>query len=748
LQRPPIHIKGGIRAKKSAGMEFLFYSLIFDCKCQPMYLSEQTKEIQNHTRALLKNIDEISTDQVKLLREVLHFHEYRYYIMNDPLISDFEYDQLYKALEKIEKEHPELITSTSPTQRVAKGLTKDFPTVQHLVPMLSLENSYDAEDLLDWDRKARELSGLQEIEYCVEPKFDGASISLIYENDVLVRGATRGNGVEGDEITANVIQIRSIPLHAKFSSYGIAQIEVRGEVLMNKNSFKKYNDQLAEHNLPPLANPRNAAAGSLRIKDPNEVKRRNLEAFIYHVSYFTTTDGSTVSLDENKKSVIRTPSSLHDALKTHSGTLEMLWNVGFRSPQQERKVFRGIQQVIDFCPQFEEQRDRMPYEIDGMVIKVNDIALQDKLGMTTHHPRWAMAFKFKARQGTSVLRKIEFQVGRTGSITPVAKIDPVAIGGVTVTSISLFNEEVVKEKDVRIGDTVLVERAGDVIPYIVKSLPELRTGTESLISFPTNCPVCGDELFKPEGEAVWRCVNVNCKAQVVERIIHFVSKDAMDIRSLGEANVRKFFELGFLRDIPSIYALPFDKIGALEGFGKKSITNLQAAIDQSKQQPLHRLIYALGIRYVGENTAKTLANVVHHILDFKDYSLEQLQTLEDVGVKVANSIYQFFSNEDNVRVLEKLEQLGVNLTNQKKQTLKGEALKGLTFLFTGTLEQIKRSEAEELVEEKGGSILSGVSSKLNYLVVGEDAGSKLEKAKKIQSIRIINEDDFLKMIKA
>ena len=711
-----------------------------------MYVSDQTKEIQTHTRELLKTIDTVSSNQVKLLREVIHFHEYRYYILNDPLISDFEYDQLYKALEKIEKENPELIISSSPTQRVAKGLTKEFPTVQHLVPMLSLENSYDSEDLMDWDRKARELGGLPEIEYCVEPKFDGASISLIYENDLLARAATRGNGVEGDEITPNVLQIRSIPLHAKFSGYGISQIEVRGEVLMNKTSFKKYNDQLAEHNLPPLANPRNAAAGSLRIKDPNEVKRRNLEAFIYHVSYFTTVDGSRVSLDENKKSVIHSATSLHEALKTHAGTLEMLWNLGFKSPMKERRICRGIQEVIDLCPSFEQERDQMPYEVDGMVIKVNDISLQDRLGMTTHHPRWAMAFKFKARQGTSVLRKIEFQVGRTGSITPVAKIDPVAIGGVTVTSISLFNEEVVREKDVRIGDTVLVERAGDVIPYIVKSLPELRTGKEELITFPSNCPACGDELYKPAEEAVWRCVNVNCKAQVVERIIHFVSKDAMDIRSLGDANVRKFYELGLLTDIPSIYCLPFDKIGTLEGFGKKSITNLQAAIENARQQPLHRLIYALGIRYVGENTAKTLANVVSHILDFKNYSIEQLQTLEDVGVKVATSIYQFFSNDDNIHVLERLEALGVNLHNQKKQAHKGETLKGITFLFTGTLSQVKRTEAESLVEEKGGSILSGVSSKLNYLVVGEDAGSKLEKAKKIQSIRIISETDFLQLI--
>lgn len=389
----------------------------------------------------------------------------------------------------------------------------------------------------------------------------------------------------------------------------------------------------------------------------------------------------------------------------------------------------------------------MPYEIDGMVIKVNDILTQEKLGMTTHHPRWAIAYKFQARQATSTLLHVEYQVGRTGSITPVAKIEPVAVGGVTVTSISLFNEDVVREKDLMIGDTVLVERAGDVIPYIVKPLTELRKGSEKKIVFPRNCPVCKDELVKPEGEAVLRCINVNCKAQVVERIIHFVSKDAMDIRSLGDANVRKFYELGYLTSIPQIYSLPFDKIGTMEGFGKKSITNLEAAIESSKTQPLHRLIFGLGIRYVGETTAKTLANVVHHLLEFKDYSLEQLQTLDDVGVKVAGSIFEFFSNKDNIHVLESLEKSGLSLLNTKRNERKSGGLDGTSFLFTGTLENIKRSEAEELVEGKGGSILGSVSSKLDYLVVGTDAGSKLEKAKKIQNIRIINEEEFMKLIR-
>ncbi len=694
-----------------------------------MYSSDQTHRLQQETSALLSQVTEKAPGQrqVEALREVLRFHEYRYAILNDPLISDFEYDSLYKALEKIEQEHPGLVSPDSPTQRVASGLTRDFPTVQHLVPMLSLENSYNEEDLLDWDRKARELTGLASLEYCIEPKFDGASISLIYENDQLLRGVTRGDGLAGDEITANIRQIRSVPLSAAFSRYGIQLVEIRGEVLMNKNNFKKYNEQLAEQHLPPLANPRNAAAGSLRIKDPKEVSRRNLEAFLYHVSYYT-------------------PITAHPALATHSGSLKMLWDLGFRSPQKELRTVKGIRAVVDYCRAFEQQRDGLPYEIDGMVIKVDSIDLQDRMGMTTHHPRWAIAFKFKARQATSTLRKVEFQVGRTGSITPVAKIDPVPLSGVTVSSISLFNEDVVREKDLRIGDQVLVERAGDVIPYIVKPLTELRTGKETPIAFPTHCPVCHDPLVKPEGEAVWRCVNITCPAQVVERIIHFSSKDAMDIRSFGDANVRKFYELGFLKDIPGIYRLPYDKIRELEGFGEKSVANLQTAIEISRQQPLHRLIFGLGIRYVGETTAKVLAAAISHLTDLAGYSPEELQALEDVGPKVATSVFQFFHNPDNLHLVKELESLGLSLKTSKSTVATEGNLDGQTFLFTGTLTRLKRSEAEEAVEKNGGKLLSGVSSKLNYLVVGEDAGSKLEKAKKNPAIQILTEDEFIKLL--
>ena len=709
-----------------------------------MYNNEQTKVLQKKTEEWLitanaANISEILKDNIEDLRNCLRFHEYRYYVQTDPLISDFEYDTLYKLLEHFEKENPDEITADSPTQRVGKGLIKDFPKTQHLVPMLSLENSYNAEDLLDFDRKARELSGLDEIEYCVEPKFDGASISLVYENDLLTRGVTRGDGEVGDEITLNVKQIKSVPLSAKFSEYNIEQIEIRGEVLMNKRNFKAYNDALIEEGIPPLANPRNAAAGSLRIKDTAEVSKRNLEAFLYHVSFITNLETSATANPKLQTQNSKLPS-------THSGMLEMLWNLGFRSPKKEMQVFKGIDGVIKHVHDFEKLRDNLGYEIDGMVIKVNDLKLQDRLGMTSHHPRWAIAFKFKARQGTSKLLAVEFQVGRTGAVTPVAKIEPVQVGGVTVGSISIHNEEYIKEKDLMLGDTILIERSGDVIPQIVKSFPELRKGDEKKIEFPSLCPVCSNALYKPEEDAVWRCVSLTCPAQIVEGIIHFVSKDAMDIRSFGEANVRKFYEMGLLKSIPDVYSLPYDEIGKLDGFGEKSITKLQQAIEDSKKQPLNRIIYALGVRYVGETTAKTLANAVDHLTNFKDFTEEQLMQLDDVGVKVAKTVYTFFHNADNLQLLQKLEELGVQLKNEKKGTVTDGNLSGLTFLFTGTLSQLKRSDAEVLVENNGGKILGAVSSKLNYLVAGENAGSKLEKAKKIPAIHVISEEEFIKML--
>ena len=692
-----------------------------------MYNNQDIKALQQLTNKILQS-KEIA--DVNALRKVLRFHENRYYVLNEPLISDEEYDRIYKQLEKFEKNNPASITVDSPTQRVGAALNKEFKTTAHLVPMLSLENSYNPDDLVAWDERLRSLLGGASVEYSVEPKFDGASLSLFYENNLLERGVTRGNGVAGDDVTLNIRQVGSIPLSADFDSYGIEKIEIRGEVLMNKISFKLFNDSLISEGMAPLANPRNAAAGALRMKDPSAVRKRKLEAIFYHVSFIESTQKSI------NGSLIPT---------THSGTLELLNQLGFKTPIQEIKVFSSIQQVVEYCLDFEVLRDKLSYEIDGMVIKVNQIELQQQAGSTSHHPRWAMAFKFKARQATSQLLTIEYQVGRTGAVTPVAKIEPVHIGGVTVSSVSLFNENIIAEKDIRVGDTVIVERAGDVIPYIVKPLIELRTGKEKKIIFPTQCPVCNTELVKPEGEAVWRCENINCEAQVVERISHFVSKDAMDIKSLGEANVRKFFSMGIIKDIPSVYNIDFTQLSNLEGFGQKSIDNLKSAIEISKKQPLHRLIFGLGIRYVGETTAKALAKSVDSIFELEQLTTEQLSTIKDIGIKVSESIYDFFQNKENLKTIKDLADSGVNISGERQEEKEGK-LTGSTFLFTGTLPGLKRNEAEQLAEKNGGKILSSVSANLTYLVAGESAGSKLEKAKKIKSIQIINEDEFLNLI--
>ena len=719
-----------------------------------MFNAQQVRALQQDSIKWLSSAEgEITADNIEELRNILRFHEHRYYVENDPLISDSEYDTIYKKLQKFEEANAGLITADSPTQRVGKGLIKSFPKVQHLVPMLSLDNSYNADDLIDFDRKVRELSKQENIEYCIEPKFDGASISLVYENDQLLTGITRGDGEVGDDITPNIKQIRSLPLSAAFSKYGIETIEFRGEVLMNKNNFVAYNKGLMEEGLPPLANPRNAAAGTLRMKDPAIVSKRNLEAFLYHVSFLgmqttddrrQTTEHSNENELSNKKGQSINQSTNQPIPHSHSGMLEMLWQLGFKSPKKEMKVVHGIDAVIKYVNEFEAGRDALPYEIDGMVIKVNDLNMQDQLGMTSHHPRWAIAFKFKARQATSKLLGVEFQVGRTGAVTPVAKIAAAQVGGVTVTSISVHNEDYIKEKDLKIGDAILIERSGDVIPQIVKSLPELRTGEEKEIEFPKVCPVCNDALVRPEGEAVWRCVNINCEAQVVERIIHFVSKDAMDIKSFGEANVRKFYAMGLIKNVPGIYDLKADMFGNMEGFGAKSVTNLMEAIEASKQQPLHRLIYGLGIRYVGETTAKTLAQNIPDIFELAKKSEDELKQMDDVGVKVADSIAEFFKNEDNVHMLQNLAEKGLQTKAQPKQKIEG-GLVGQTFLFTGTLAKLKRADAEAMAEALGGKIMSGVSSKLNYLVVGADAGSKLEKAKKLMTVNIISEDEFIEL---
>ncbi|HET8573555.1 MAG TPA: NAD-dependent DNA ligase LigA [Edaphocola sp.] len=690
-----------------------------------------SKSLLNNVTEELKS--ENAENYIAQLRAVINYADWKYYIQDNPVLADQEYDRLFKQLKTAEEQFPQFLAPDSPTQRIAKGLSDKFPTIPHLVPMLSLENSYNEEDLREWDKRCKSFLPGETVSYTVEPKYDGAGISLYYENDLLQRGVTRGDGIQGEDITPNIRQIKAIPLSAPFSTEGIESIEIRGEVIIPKKAFEKYNNQRLEAGLALLANPRNAASGTLRMLDPTEISRRGLHAVLYHVSYMGHHDKNP----ENPQ-----------IFNNHYNLLRWLYQCGFSTPVKDMKICVGIEEVIDYCREYEVKRDDLPFEIDGMVIKVNSLKQQEDMGQTTHHPRWAMAFKFKARQATSKLLRAGFQVGRTGTITPVAKIEPVALGGVTISSVSLFNEDIVREKDLRIGDQVLVERAGDVIPYIVKPLSELRTGTEIPIQFPDHCPECGEVLIKPEGEAAWRCMNMACPAQVVEHLIHYASKDAMDIRNLGEANIRRFYDLGWLRTVPDIYRLDFDKIRDLPKMGPKSAENLETAIEASKRQPLPRLIFGLGIRFVGETTARTLATSVQHIFELKDRSVEQLCQLEDIGPKVAASVYQFFHIPENLQLLSDLAGFGVNLQHRSDEHASQDGLfRDKTFLFTGTLSHFKRSEAEAQVEAQGGKILNGVSSKLHYLVVGADAGSKLEKAKKLGNITILKEEDFLALLK-
>ncbi len=692
-------------------------------------------EMQVQTDNLLYK--KLTKEDIVPLRELIQYHDWKYYVKAEPSISDVEYDKIFKSLKTLEEKNPELITADSPTQRVAQALTSDFTSVAHTVPMLSLSNSYNADDLNAFDESVMKLSNREGISYCVEPKFDGASIALVYENDQLVRGATRGNGTEGEEITANAKQLKNVPITALFSKYGIGKIELRGEVVIELNNFDQMNIEREREGLKVFQNSRNTASGSLRMKDPNEVAKRNLEAFIYQIGYVVDADGKEM---------------LGEKFTSHFQNIEMLAELGFQTPQEEKTLSTNIQDVIQFAQGWEQKRDNYNYEIDGMVIKVDDLRLQNTLGSTAHHPRWAIAYKFKARQATTQLLNIEYQVGRTGAVTPVAKLDPVRLAGVTVSSVSLHNADFIAEKDVHIGDYVRVERAGDVIPYIASVDLSKRKELEVVV-FPTTCPSCEAKLVRPEGDAVWRCDNVECPAQTEERMIHFVSKGAMDIDGMGKDIVKRFIAEGLLENVEDIYRFDYEKVLALEGWKEKSIENLKKGVELSKQQPLWRLLVGLGIRHVGSATAKMLEKQIQRVDDLINWTMESLAELEDVGPKVAESVMSFFQNEENQVLLKNLEELGVKVEKtEEDNVLKSNKLEGLTFLFTGALSRFSRDKAKALVEENGGKNVSGVSAKLNYLIAGEKAGSKLTKAEKINEkagetiVNIISEDDFLEMI--
>lgn len=701
-----------------------------------MYTPESQQQFVELSKKFLQS--PAGRDDMDQLRACLIFHERKYYIEDNPLISDFEYDKLYHRLVELEEQFPDRITPDSPTQRVSTDLSGDFPPVQHLVPMLSLDNSYNEDDLRGFDNAVRKLCGLPanvDIAYCVEPKFDGGSISLVYENDLLVRAATRGNGATGEEITPNARSLSSIPLRAGFLQHGIVKAELRGEALIKKDNFEKINKEREKEGLTLFANPRNAATGGLRTKDANETRRRGLEAFVYQLAYAVDAQGNDMLA----------------SLQTHLAGIELLGSLGFKIPEREKKLCTNIKEAGEFIRSWEARRDDYHYEIDGMVLKVNELKLQEKCGFTAHHPRWAIAFKFKAKQATSKLLSVEYQVGKIGSITPVAKIEPVYLAGVTVSSISLHNEEFIRSKDLRLGDTVLVERAGDVIPYIVKSFPELRKGDEKPIEFPADCPVndTGNpvKLTREEGEAAWRCPGCVCGAQDLQKMIFHVSKEAMEIDGFGKSYVERFYSLGWVKDISDLYRLDYDKIAALEGFGRKSADNLKASIEKAKKNPIHRLLHSLSIHHLGKKASKLISEQIGHVLELKHWPVEKYLEIKDIGPVVAENVRAWFDTPENVELLERMESYGVNLTQteEDKPLLAAEdgVLFGKTILFTGTLMTLGRKEAEELAARSGAKNISAVSSNLNILVVGEKAGSKLKKATELGTVEIWTEEEFL-----
>lgn len=701
-----------------------------------MFPKKKQQKLLDRSSKLLSST--VKKEDYDNLIEVLHYHEWRYYIENKPVISDKDFDNLFQAAKKLEEAYPTLQRSDSPTQRISSDLTSDFPSVAHMSPMLSLANSYNGDDLNDFDTQIRKLCNLGEsdkqIKYFVEPKYDGGSIALVYENDLLVRAATRGNGAQGEEMTANAKVIPSVPLSAKFSEHGIQKVELRGEAVIAKTVFDENNKRRELQGLAVFANPRNAATGGLRMKDPNESKKRGLEIFIFQIAYAVDHDGKDMIPE----------------LKSHSGSISLLKSLGFKVSLEKDQLCNNINEALRSCKTWEKNREDFLYEIDGAVVKVDSFQKQITCGSTQHHPRWAIAFKFKAKQAHTVLEEIEYQVGKTGAITPVAKVKPVHLAGVTVSSISLHNEEFITQKDLRLGDTIVIERAGDVIPYVVKSLDDIRKGDEKVILFPSNCPSCETALEKSEDQAAWRCPSPTCPAQQLQKMIFHVSKDAMNIDGFGKSYVETFQTKGWLKDLSDIYKLDYKAIATLEGFGEKSATKLEKNINLAKQNPIHRLLNSLSIHHLGRKASKLIAQEIPHVLDLKNWTTETFTEIKDIGPVVAENVIAFFMVPENVAMLERMQDHGVNLKQTEEDRPKvvnaDAPLIGKTILFTGSLQTMSRKVAQAKAEAAGAKNISAVSSNLNILVVGEKAGSKLKKAQALGTVEILTEEAFNELI--
>jgi DNA ligase (NAD+) len=657
------------------------------------------------------------------LRELIEHHNYRYYVLDSPEISDAEYDQLFDELVKLENEHAELRTADSPTQRVGGPPLEKFPSKRHSLPMLSLNKTTSREEFIDFDRRVRELVGGEggEIGYVVETKFDGLAVELIYENGLFVSGSTRGDGITGEEVTANLRTVRTIPLRLKIENPP-GLLEVRGEVIIHKKDFEKFNKERVEAGEEPFANPRNMAAGSIRQLDSRITASRPLHFEAYGV-------GAVRGISFND----------------HYGTMQYLKSAGFKVGDYLKKI-ANIAGVEKYYGEILDRRESLPYDIDGIVIKVNSYRQQEIAGELSRSPRWAVAWKFPPVQKTTVIENIIVQVGRTGTLTPVAHLKPVQVGGVTVSRATLHNEDEVRRKDIRIGDTVIVQRAGDVIPEVVKVIAEKRTGKEQEFKMPDRCPVCGSHVERMGDEVAVRCTSLYCRAQLVERIFHFASRGAMDIEGLGYKTIEAFIEKGFLKDVSDIYLLPTkkDEILELERTGEKSFQNLVAAIEGSKKRDLTRLIFALGIFGVGDSTAHLLAEHFGSIDKLKVASEEELQQVEGIGPVVARSIHSFFKDKNNINIITKLRKLGVAFPEAKHRATAGP-LTGKTFVLTGTLKGFSRTEAQKLIENLGGKVTSSVSKNTDFVMVGADPGSKLDKARKL-GVKTIDEAAFKKLL--
>ncbi|MBU4226718.1 MAG: NAD-dependent DNA ligase LigA [Candidatus Atribacteria bacterium] len=667
----------------------------------------------NHNN-IIKKIEE--------LREKIRYHNYKYYVSDDPIISDTEYDQLMKELAEWETRYPQYILPASPTQRVGIEPVSEFTTVKHTAPMLSLANAFSTEELRAFDQRIKKLIPQKKLEYVVEPKIDGLAVALVFENGIFVRGATRGDGVNGEEITSNLKTIKTIPLKL-FGENIPPHIEVYGEVYTKKSDFKKLNEGRIENGESIFANPRNAAAGSVRQLDPRITAQRHLDTFIYRATF-----------------------PLENKFNTHMEVLSYLKKIGFKV-NSHIKLCQDIEEAITYCRQWIEKKEELDYEIDGMVIKVNSLRMREELGSTTRSPRWAAAYKFPAQQLTTKVQDIIVQVGRTGALTPVAILDPVRISGSVVQRATLHNEDEIRRKDIRIGDTVLIQKAGEVIPEVVKVIKEKRTGKEMEFVMPSQCPVCGAKVFRLEGEVVSRCNSLSCSAQIKERIRHFASRNAMDIEGLGPAIIDQLVEKDLIIDISNLYFLKRSDLISLERMGEKSVDNLLDAIEKSKKKSFDNLIYGLGIRYVGVHTSEVITRSYSTLDKFEKARLEELIEINEIGPKIAESIILFFKEKENLAIIERLRSAGLNFNLEEEKMRKEKVTRILAekqFVLTGTLKDFTRTQAKKIIIELGGRVTGSVSKKTDYVVAGEEPGSKYQKAQEL-GVNIINEEEFKKI---